>query len=283
MRLLVTGGSGYLGRYLLPAAAAQFKLIAAAHAAPVAGGESVFLDLTNPAEVQRTIQKIRPAAIIHAAAINPGQSDEATMWRVNADGSRWLAQAAAQIGARLVHVSTDVVHNGQHAPYADAAPPAPLNAYGRSKAAAEAAVLAECPTAVIVRTSLIYGLEHMDRGTEGFAKRLAAGEKLLLFSDVIRQPVWAHSLAAALLKLVNLDFSGTLNVAGRQALTREEFGRKMLAWWGIEAAGQIGVGLAAEIAPTTPLDLRLNVAQAEALLHMRLPGVDEVLAAHSRR
>ena len=282
--LLITGGSGYLGWHLGSKAADEFNLYVTYRnqAAEIAAGEPVYLDLTNQGDVQRTVAKIKPAAIIHAAAINPGQGDEQTMMQVNVDGSRYVAEAAVAIGARLVHVSTDVVHDGKHAPYADDAPPSPLNAYGRSKAAAETAVTVVAPQAAIVRTSLIYGLEKMDRGTEGFIERLNAGEKLLLFNDVIRQPVWVDSLAEALLKLVNLDFAGTLNVAGRQAMTREAFARRMLQWWGVDAQTNIEAGKAADISSTIPLDLRLSVSKAEQLLQMRLPGVDEVISDATR-
>ena len=280
--LLITGGSGYLGWHLGSKAADLFNLYVTyrSQSAEITAGKPVFLDLTNRGEVQRTVAKIKPDAIIHAAAINPGKGDEQLMMHVNVDGSRYVAEAAVAVGARLVHVSTDVVHDGKHAPYADDAPPSPLNAYGRSKAAAEAAVIEVAPQAAIVRTSLIYGLEKMDRGTEGFVARLNAGEKLVLFDDVIRQPVWVDSLAGALLKLVNLDFSGTLNVAGRQALTREDFARRMLQWWGVDAQalGNIESGKAADISSTIPLDLRLSVSKAEQLLQMRRPGVDEVIS-----
>jgi len=118
----------------------------------------------------------------------------------------------------------------------------------------------------------------MDRGTEGFVARLNAGEKLVLFNDVIRQPVWVDTLAGALLKLVNLDFSGTLNVAGQQALNREDFARRMLRWWGVDAQDNIESGNAASISSTIPLDLRLSVSEAEQLLQTPLPGVDEVIS-----
>jgi dTDP-4-dehydrorhamnose reductase len=226
---------------------------------------------------------LAPQAIIHTAAINPGQGDAAQMWRVNVDGSRYVAEAAAAVGARLVCVSSDIIHSGRNAPYAGNAPPSPINDYGRSKAAAEAAIIEANPLAVIVRTSLIYGLDEMDRGTAGFVERLASGQPLILFSDVIRQPVWVETLAAALLKLVKLDFAGILTVAGRQALTREEFGRRMLAWWQVDPAGLVQSGRAADISDTTPLDLRLDVAVAEQWLDMTFPGVDEVLAEAKKR
>ena len=228
------------------------------------------------------MRQIEPQAIIHAAAINPGHGDAAAMARVNVEGSRYVAEAAVAVRARLVAVSSDVVHDGSSSPYADDAPPRPLNDYGRSKAAAEAIIRAIDPGAAIVRTSLIYGLARMDRGTESFVERLAAGEPLVLFNDVVRTPVWVESLIEALLRLVENDYAGLLNVAGRQALTREEFGRRMLAFWRIDPGSRLSAGRAADISSTIPLDLRLAVDKAEQVLSMTFPGVDEVLALQAR-
>ncbi|HXW01564.1 MAG TPA: hypothetical protein VEC93_24350, partial [Anaerolineae bacterium] len=124
----------------------------------------------------------------------------------------------------------------------------------------------------------IYGLEEMDRSIESFVKRLEAGQPLILFNDVVRQPIWVESLAEALLKLVELDFAGILNIAGRQALTREEFGRRMLAWWKVDPRGLLQAGRAANTSDTIPLDVRMTVVKAEQLLQMTFPGVDDVLA-----
>ena len=279
--LLITGGSGYLGRYLTAQAAQKYNLYATyyTHANEIKAGQPVRLDLTDPAETQQVIQELEPAAIIHAAAVNPGRGGVEMMMRVNVDGSRYIAQAAAAVNARLVHVSSDLVFDGKNAPYADDAAASPLNDYGRSKAAAETAVLEINPMAAVIRTSLIYGLDEMDRGTASFVERLERGETLALFSDVVRQPVWVGSLVEALLKLVEVRASGMLNVAGRQPLTREEFGRRMLDRWQIDTKGRLQSARAADISDTIPLDLRLSIHKAEQLLQMTFPGVDDVLAA----
>lgn len=280
--LLITGGSGYLGRHLTAKAVDSFQVYTTytRHPDQIKAGQAMPLVLTRRDDVLRLVGDLSPQAIIHAAAVNPGQGDDETMRQVNALGSRYVAEAAVAVGARLVHVSSDMVHDGKNAPYTDDAPPSPLSGYGRSKAEAEAAVAEIDPTAAIVRTSLIYGLAEMDRGTEGFVARLRAGQPLVLFSDSIRQPVWVESLAGALLKLATekADFAGLLNVAGRQVLSREEFGRRMLQWWRIDPGDLLQSGRAAEVSATIPLDLRLSVSKAEQILQMRLPGVDEVLA-----
>ena len=296
--LLIIGGSGYLGRHLsrkateTAAYASKFGVYATYHrnVDRVKVGRPVPLDVTNREAVLDRIRELRPHAIIHTAAINPGGGSEEQMMAVNARGSRHVAEAASGVGARLVHVSSDVVHDGQHAPYSDDVLPSPINGYARSKVEAEAAVAELKPQAAIVRTSLIYGLAEMDRGTAGFVERIEAGEVLTLFSDAIRQPVCVDSLGEALLRLAALDaadvasltdaskFAGTLNVAGRQAMTREEFGRKMLAWWNVDLRGLVRSVRAADVCEPIPLDLRLTTDKAERVLHMVFPGVDEVLA-----
>jgi len=277
--LLLTGGSGYLGQHISLKAVERFTLFTGYNRRvdQIMAGQPVALNLTDQVETLRVIGELKPQAIIHAAAVNPGDGDAEAMRLMNEQGARYVAEAAVAVGARLVHVSTDVVHDGRHAPYTDEASPTPLNAYGQSKAAGEAMVRTVDPQAAIVRTSLIYGLSVMDRGTAGFIERLKSGQKLVLFNDVIRQPVWVETLAEALLRLVDVDFSGLLNVVGRQALTREEFGRRMLAWWGVEAGDLVQSGRAADISDTIPLDLRLTVDKAEQLLQMTFPGVDEVI------
>lgn len=279
-KLLITGGSGYLGRHLTAKAVERFEVCATyhRHGGRIRAGQPISLDLTNREDVFRVIAGAKPHAVIHTAAINPGDGTDARMWSVNVEGSRSVAEASASVGARLVHVSSDSVHDGRHAPYPDEVAPSPINGYGRSKAAAEAAVIEAYPGAAIVRTSLIYGLTaEMDRGTAGFVERIEAGEMLTLFDDVIRQPIWVESLSEALLALTTRDFAGTLNIAGRQAMSREEFGRKMLDRWNVDLRGLVRSGRAAELSDAIPLDLRLSVDKAEELLNMVFPGVDDVI------
>jgi dTDP-4-dehydrorhamnose reductase len=237
----------------------------------------VKLDIADRDAVLRAADEIKPNVILHAAAVNPGQGDDDTMWRVNAEGSAHVAEAARDGGVRLVAVSTDVVHDGRNGPYADDAVANPINHYGRSKAAGELGVLRFARDAAVVRTSLMYGFEEMDRGTAGFVERLGRGEPVLLFSDALRNPIRVDTLAEAIVELAQTDYSGTLNIAGRQAVSREAFGRAMLRYWGVDTRGLVQAGRAADISDSIPLDLRLVVERAELLLGVDLGGVDAVV------
>lgn len=122
--LLITGGGGYLGRHLTVRATETFQVYTTYHAHPqqIKAGHPLPLNLTQRDDVLRVITALAPQAIIHTAAITPGGGSEAEMMLVNAAGARYIAEAAVTVGARLVHLSSDVVHSGRHAPYDDDAP-----------------------------------------------------------------------------------------------------------------------------------------------------------------
>ncbi len=274
MRLLITGGSGYLGRHLVRLATRQAGLTFAYttfSAEPPGLPQGARLDLRDGLAVARFVADFAPDAIIHTA----GSNRTPDMTAVIVEGTRHIAAATKAIRARLVHLSTDSVFDGAAAPYDETAAPAPLNDYGRAKAAAEALVAAH-PNAVIVRTSLIYGLDEMDNGTAWMAEALRAGRPVKLFTNQRRNPVWVETLCRACLELVEHPYRGVLNVAGRQVMTRAEFGLRMLEWWGVTERATLSLG--EDASGRWPLDCEMDVSLAARLLQVPLLGVGEVMA-----
>ena len=269
-RILITGGSSYLGQHLVPLAAAShtvtYSYFQNNPALPVQGHQ---LDIRDETAVRRLIFIVQPEIIIHLAGSNRG-AQMAAVIRQGAGNVMW---AAREVGARLIHLSTDSIFCGDAAPYDETAFPTPINEYGRAKADAEV-IVQQHPNSVIIRTSLIYGLERMDQGTRWMADALAKGEAVILFSNQIRNPVWANSLCAAILELAHNRYRGILNVAGSQVLTRAKFALKMLDYWQVQPKDSL------TIAPSTghwPLNCELNLELATAILKTPLPGVDHVL------
>ena len=102
---LITGAGGYLGRRLVARAESLGRVISVHRREPSAASSEVAIaDVAERDAVLELVERMRPSAIVHAAAVNPGQGDEDTMERVNAGGSRNVAEAAKEIGARLVAV-----------------------------------------------------------------------------------------------------------------------------------------------------------------------------------
>ena len=273
-RVLITGGSGYLGRHLAQRAVGEWggALAYTTHSRdPLGWPQGAALDVRDGPAVARLVADFAPDAILHTA----GSNTTPDMMAVIVEGTRHVVAAAMAAGARLVHLSTDAIFDGTSAPYDETARPAPLHDYGRAKAAAEQLVSAH-PNAVIVRTSLIYGLEEMDNGTAWMAAALRAGQPVTLFTNQWRNPVWVESLARACLELADSDYCGVLNVAGRQAMSRADFGLRLLDWWGVNERATLTLG--PDESGRWPLDCRLEVGLAAGLLATPLPGVEEVLS-----
>ncbi len=276
-RVLITGGGSYLGQHLTPLARNEHEVCYTYFSQDVLalpGG--VQLDVRQETAVARLITTFRPQVIIHTVGSNRG----ADVRGVIEAGTRHVTGAALAVQARLIHISTDSIFNGRAddphpPPYDESAPPSPVNEYGRAKAAAEA-IVRQHPNHVIIRTSLIYGRWLMDHGTTWMARALQAGQPVTLFSNQIRNPVWVHTLSLACLELIQHPYTGILNVAGEQVLSRAEFSLKMLDYWDIQPRHTL------TIAPSQnaewPLDCRLNLNLARWLLRTPLPGVDEVLS-----
>lgn len=280
MRILITGGSSYLGQHLVPQATAvipQVHFTTHQHALqPTPNGATGHpLDIRDATAVDTLVQALRPDVIIHTA----GSNRVPDMTSVIEDGTRRVAAAARRVGARLVHISTDVVFDGRSAPYREEDPPQPLHAYGRAKANAEATLRSQ-PNCVIVRTSLIYGLRRIDRGTAWIAAALSAGEPVTLFTDQLRNPVWVHSLCEACLELAQSSYAGILHVAGSQVLSRAEFGLRLLDWWGISRRETVVLGTSDP--ERWPRDCTLDLSRAAKILATPLPGVDAVLAGTAK-
>ncbi|MFO7679404.1 MAG: SDR family oxidoreductase [Chloroflexota bacterium] len=271
MRLLVTGGSSYLGRHLVPLALPDFEVLYTFFQHDplgLPGGRC--LNVQDETAVSQLVTTFQPDVIIHLAGSNRG----ADMADVIVQGAAYVTQAARQVNARLIHLSTDCVFSGLEPPYHETAVPTPVNAYGRAKTEAEA-IIQQHPHHVIVRTSLIYSLEKMDHGTQWMAAALQKGEPVTLFDNQIRNPVWAESLSRACLELAAHFYTGVLHVAGSQVMTRAAFSLKMLDWWNVSQRETLIIG------PSTgtnwPLDLTFDISRATAVLRTPLPGVDEVL------
>ncbi|MBI5087871.1 MAG: sugar nucleotide-binding protein [Actinobacteria bacterium] len=261
--VFVTGARGFLGRHLVGSPlTAKWDLIAL---------PSNQLDLRDAESVLDEIKAWRPAAVVHLAY----RRDDP---RAIVTASANVAAGAAAVGARLVHLSTDVVFGGRPRPYVESDLHSPITDYGRWKAAAEIEVAAACPTAVIVRTSLIYGTEHLGPVQTDVQEALAGRTAMRFFTDEVRCPVFAGDLAAAIVQLVGRrDISGPLHVAGPEAIDRASLARLIARWFGRDP-GLVQTSTIAESGLNRPARVVLDVGQA-ASLGITCRPVSDVLRA----
>jgi dTDP-4-dehydrorhamnose reductase len=272
-RLLVTGASGFLGGAVVAAApAAGWEVVGTALTDP----SWVGLDVRDAAAVERVVAEVAPDAIIHTAYRQNG--DEAMA--VNAQGAGHVAAAArsrSRPPARLVHVSSDAIFAGDgDRALREGDVVRPVTVYGATKAAAEVAVQAANPDALMVRTSLLLGGPgRAPSPHEALALAVARGEQeMLFFTDEVRSPIQVDDLASALLELAAQEGGGPLHVGGADGVSRLELARLVVASAGLDAASLRGESAPADRPRHCPMDSSL----AQARLRTRLRGVREVYA-----
>ncbi|MBB6349452.1 SDR family oxidoreductase [Nonomuraea muscovyensis] len=276
MRTLVVGGSGLLGRELARQCSLAGHEVAATYltrSGETTGVEWLPLDVRRREDVDVLIGAFRPEAVINAAY-------RQTDWTTTAVGAVNVALAVSRAGGRLVHVSSDAVFSGAAIHYDETCVPDPISPYGAAKAAAETAVNAIVPAAVIARTSLIIG----DGGSshEALVRSLATGKgRGVLFTDDVRCPVHVVDLAAALLELAAAEYRGIHHVAGADAVSRYELGLLIARRDGLDA-NRLPSGRRADTRLPGPLDVRLDCAMTQRRLRTRLRGARQFLGDGQR-
>jgi dTDP-4-dehydrorhamnose reductase len=235
MRVLLTGASGLLGSYLL-------DHLDRADIDPVLWMGSRDVDFSVPEQVVAAFRRARPDLILHTAAMakvadcdrHPERAE-----RVNVGGTRLLAELAGEAGARLVHTSTDLVFDGERGWYREGDSPSPLSVYGRTKLAAEEAVLAGSGN-VVVRLSLLFGpARTRNRGSffDQMLSALQSGKPVSLFADEWRTPLGLRPAAAALVRVAVSAVSGLLHLGGPERMSRLEMGQRLAAFLRLDPSG----------------------------------------------
>jgi len=274
-RLLISGGSGYLGARLTQLAdAAHYDTHPTFFSTPITHRHAIQLDLRDKNKVDKTIHDLKPDVIIHQAVSN--RSDDQVTAIVPA--ARHIVDAAIEHHIRLIHVSTDLVFDGENPPYTEESAAAPVNAYGAAKAYADGFITSAMPEALIVRPSLIYGFDPIDKQTTWLVDGIKKKQTMKLFVDEHRCPIWVDNLAQALLEVAESRLTGILNVAGPQRLNRWDYGMKLLKHLKIDPEGYVVKSTIAESGTKRPADLTLDIRKAQRVLRTRLIGVDEVVS-----
>ncbi|MFK7741209.1 MAG: NAD(P)-dependent oxidoreductase [Planctomycetota bacterium] len=251
LRILVTGAEGFLGRHVVAAVRAAGHL--ACTTARNAGDAAV--DLAAPGMVSAVVEALQPDVVLHLAAMSRMDQcgrDPAAAEQVNG----WLAaEFARRFGARLMFTSTDLVFDGQGAPYAEDATPAPLSAYGLSKVNGEQHVRAHGGR--VVRLPLLFGPEGprieasgsaahdldavvqqygpFGRGATGALRRAAAAEEASSwFTNEYRTPLHVADAARALVDfVVDPDGPNMFHLPGPERVSRWELAQRFCALQGL--------------------------------------------------
>lgn len=233
MRALVAGSAGQLGR----------ELVARLGDEVAWKGDRAELDVADGAAVAALVARVRPDVVFNATAFNrvdAAEGDPLAAFAVNAAAPHFLARAARDAGALLVHVSTDYVFDGTASrPYREDDLPRPLGAYGASKLAGEHLVAAAGGEHLVVRTSGVLGRGGSDQKGGSFVERIVAqaraGRPLRVVADQVFAPTCASDLAESLVALVRAGARGLVHVTNAGSCSWHELAVAALAAAGLEA------------------------------------------------
>ncbi|MBM4299793.1 MAG: dTDP-4-dehydrorhamnose reductase [Deltaproteobacteria bacterium] len=231
MKILIAGAAGLVGSHLARRLAPQHKIIALKH---------VDLDITDRSAVRNCVADVRPDLIFNCAVIQVDEAEQypAKAQTVNADGAGFMAEAAQRSGADIVHFSTQYAFGGeplQRAAYTIDDKPDPVNVYGKTKVAGEAAVRAACARSFIVRTSWVYG-----SGKKSFLcdvhHDLRAGKKVCAIDDIWSSTTYVADLIDRVMLIRSTGRYGIYHVVNDGVCSYYEFA--------LEAAHLLGLARA---------------------------------------
>ncbi|MUG68365.1 dTDP-4-dehydrorhamnose reductase [Paenibacillus campinasensis] len=240
MKILITGAQGQLGQDVVAICSqAGFEVV---------GCSRADLDITDEAQCLQVVTEHRPDCIIHCAAytaVDAAESDIDGAFLVNAIGTRNVAMAAEQVGAKLVYISTDYVFNGESGkPYLEYDLVDPQTVYGKSKYAGEQMTRDFCTRWFIVRTSWVFGLHGGN-----FVKtmlRLGQDKPLLqVVNDQKGSPTYTVDLACFLVDLITTEKYGIYHASNSGSCTWYEFTEMIFT----EAKKELGLSITAKLQP----------------------------------
>jgi len=281
MRVLITGASGLLGANLtLEALDAGHDVVAVCNHHPLTleGVDVCCLDLAEKGAAEDLIVQKKPDVVIHCAAatnVDECEREPEMAQRLNAGMTRDVARASRSAGAYMIHISTDAVFDGVRGNYSEDDAPNPINVYAASKLAAEVAVAAENPGAAIVRTNLFgWNAQAKFSLAEWFLDRFGKGEPFNGFDDVWFSPILVNDLAGILFAVSERRLAGVFHIAGRDCMTKYEFGCEIAHIFDQDAGILTAVSVD-DVSLTAPRSkkLCLRIERIQAAISARMPSI----------
>jgi dTDP-4-dehydrorhamnose reductase len=230
MKILVTGANGLLGQKLceLLESDKDIELIATAArplTVPLSRGQFYEMDITDQLAVDSTVSKTAPDVVINTAAmtqVDHCEIQREACWNANVTALEYLVNACSNVGAHLVHVSTDFIFDGTRELLDENEEPKPVNFYGESKLAGERVVQNSQIQWSILRTVLVYGLTRdMSRSNIVLwvKKSLEEGKTIQVVNDQWRTPTLAEDLAIGCYLAAKKKATGIFNISGKDYLS----------------------------------------------------------------
>jgi dTDP-4-dehydrorhamnose reductase len=302
MRAYLTGASGFVG--------SNVARVFEAHGAELAAPRHSEVDVTDPVAVRGSVEAFRPDAIVHCAILNDFAalySDRRAGWDAYVGATRNLVNAANEVGARIVLVSTDWVFDGTQGGATELTPPNPINLYGFLKAASELVVTERAQRGSVARIAAVQGWpsgagapggaralpREQDAGfgyfVSALVERLRAGERFGVWEsddiNMVATPTLASDAAGLMWRIAERDLDGIFHCCGGESVDRRTLAMRAAQVFELDPTLlDLGVRPPNGALPTAggrpaavPYDTSLDASWTATTLDVELPGVREML------
>ena len=270
-RVLIIGGSSYIGRYLASKLADKHVVFSTyySHKSNVSSGDAIWLDIRDSTLVKKVLDAVRPD-VVYLLAFSHSDLDGTVI-----KGASHVIESAEFHKSRVIFLSTDAVFSGGKDRYGEKDIPDAINEYGKAKRKAEKTVLEG--GGAIVRTSLVYGFDPMDSRTLQLLRDLQSGiTKTGYFFDEYRSPIFINDLCNMLIALTGIDTSRILHMAGPECISRLHFAQRLADAFGFDEE-QVRSASLKESGLIHPDYLCIDSSLAQSILGCRIRTLEEIL------
>ena len=222
-KILITGSEGQLGSILNIELSKIFQVIPTSKN-KLGNNSLVTLDIANPNEVNRCINKYNPDIVINTAALTDVdfcEDNKSIARAVNVEGLKSLIKYTSK-KTKIIHISTDYVYNGEQCFYTEESKPDPINYYGKTKLEADNFLIGSNKIYAIIRPNTIYHGSNINFFTWVY-KNISNNNKIMVVNDQISNPSYIPSLVNSIIDIIIMDGLGLYQHGSKDSLSRYEF------------------------------------------------------------
>jgi len=283
-RILVTGGTGLVGSYLLPCLYPKYDLYVTTHRSLAVLGKDIPLDLSETENISSKLREIRPDIIVNLAAltdVDGCETDTHLSKLLNSDLVSALSSYAHDNRSYLLHISTDYVFDGEKGNYNEYDNTNPINWYGRTKLQGENEIRSKLSENnwCIARISTPFGVHKKKLSFPRFViEKLCKGENIKVLTDQFTSPTYAKNLANMLTEIIERRMNGLIHTSGASSLSRYEQALKICSVFKLNK-DLIVKARSSEMnwKAARPKDSSLNVDKASNILYNKPEDFEQAL------
>jgi len=275
-RILILGGSGFIGEKIRPILNKEFSVISTGHESNSSHHINYDIcNITNPEKMEKIFEYVKPEIVLNLYVMYNNlefcEKNQEKVMKINGDSLKLISKLVNKFDSHLVQMSTDYVFDGNDGNYNENDPPNPINFYGKSKFEGEKNVIEFCKKFSIVRTSMVF--DKSDKKitiSEWILKKMEEELKIGLINNQFMTPTYRENLCDMINEVIQNQYQGIIHLAGKEETTRYQFAKILLKQFGLDESKIFPEKRENfDFSKNMPRDSSLNVEKATSILKIK--------------